>query len=72
MGRDLALGVVVSIQTFGSLLNWHPHLHPLVTDGAYRRDGTFLPLSFHDPSILAEAFRRAVLSAFFGEGFFTP
>jgi len=45
-------------------LNWHPHPHLLVTDGAYRKDGTFLPLSFHDPTLLAEAFRRAVLAAF--------
>ena len=61
---EVVPGVVASIQTFGSLLNWHPHLHLLVTDGAYRDDGTFVPLSFHDPAFLAEAFRRAVLAAF--------
>jgi hypothetical protein len=47
-------GVVASIQTFGTLLNWHPHLHLLVTDGAYRRDASFVPLFFHDPSLLTE------------------
>jgi hypothetical protein len=49
-----------------------PHLHLLVTDGAYREDGTFLPLSFHDPSVLTEAFRRAILGAFVKRGLFTP
>lgn len=65
-------GVVASIQTFGSLLNWHPHLHLLVTDGAYRDDGSFLPLSFHDPALLTEAFRRAVLAAFVNRELLVP
>ena len=56
-------GVVASIQTFGTLANWHPHLHLLVTDGAFRPDGTFLHLGFHQIEILTEAFRRAVLRA---------
>lgn len=38
--RDLSVGVVASIQTHGSLANWHPHLHLLVTDGGFRPDGT--------------------------------
>lgn len=65
-------GVIASVQTFGSLLNWQPHLHFLVTDGAYREDGTFLPLSFHDPSALTEAFRRAILAEFVKLELFTP
>jgi hypothetical protein len=69
---DVLPGVVASIQTFCALLNWHPHLHLLVTDGAYRPDGTFRPLLFHDPQVLTEAFRRAVLAAFVKEGLFTP
>lgn len=31
--RDVSVGIVSSIQTHGSLANWHPHLHLLVTDG---------------------------------------
>jgi hypothetical protein len=61
---DVLPGVVVSIQSFGSLLNWHPHLHLLVTDGAFRPDGTFLHLGYHEIEVLTEAFRRAVLRAF--------
>ena len=29
--KDLSIGIVSSIQTHGSLANWHPHLHLLVT-----------------------------------------
>ena len=40
--RELAVGIVACLQTHGSRANWHPHLHPLVTDGGFRRDGTFI------------------------------
>jgi hypothetical protein len=56
--------MIASIQTFGSLANWHPHLHCLVTDGAFLKSGTFLHLGFHQIEILTEAFRRALLGAF--------
>ena len=62
--RDLSVGIVASIQTHGSLANWHPHLHLLVTDGGFRADGTFVPLPLHDVTTLTEAFRRAVLRLF--------
>ena len=62
--RDLSVGVVASIQTHGSLANWHPHLHLLVTDGGFRPDGTFVRWALHDVATLTEAFRRAVLRRF--------
>jgi Putative transposase len=61
---DVVPGVVASIQTFGSLVGWHPHLHLLVTDGAFRPDGTFLHLGYHEIEVLTEAFRRALLRQF--------
>ena len=62
--KDLSVGIVSSIQTHGSLANWHPHLHMLVTDGGFRPDGTFVHLPLHDAATLTEAFRRAVLKMF--------
>ncbi len=50
--RGLSVGIVASIQTHGSLANWHPHLHLLVTDGGFRADGTFVPLPLHDVTTL--------------------
>jgi hypothetical protein len=62
--RDLAVGIVACLQTHGSRVNWHPHLHLLVTDGGFRPDGTFVPWPAHDTARLTEAFRRAVLRSF--------
>ena len=62
--RDLSVGIVASIQTHGSLANWHPHLHLAVTEGGFRADGTFVPLPLHDVATLTETFRRAVLRLF--------
>ncbi|MBL8026926.1 MAG: transposase [Fibrobacteres bacterium] len=30
-----------AIQTFGDLLNWHCHIHSIVTEGAYTEEDTF-------------------------------
>jgi hypothetical protein len=37
--------MVASIQTFGSALHFHPHVHALVSDGLLERGGAFLPLA---------------------------
>ena len=65
---DAVPGVISLAQSFGSLAHWHPHLHLLVTDGAFRRDGGFVRLTTHDAAVLAETWRRAVLSLFVRQG----
>jgi hypothetical protein len=55
-------GVVAVIQTFGARLNFHPHIHVLVTEGGTASDGTFHHISrFHDERIQA-FFTREVFS----------
>ena len=66
------MGIAASIQTHGSLLNWQPHIHALVTDGGFRPDGTFVPMPVHAIEVLAEAFRRAVLALFVERELFEP
>ncbi len=44
LGDDVAPGGILAIQTFGQLVHFHPHIHGLVTDGAFTPDGHFLPL----------------------------
>ena len=61
LGRGVRPGVVVSIATAGDLLQWHPHLHILATDGAFCADGTFLPLEGWDGEALMRLFREALL-----------
>ena len=45
---DAVPGVVSLAQSFGSLAHWHPHLHLVVTDGGFRRDGRFVTQTAHD------------------------
>jgi hypothetical protein len=43
LGRqDVLPGMVAAIQTHGELLHWHPHIHALVTCGAFTPEGEFL------------------------------
>ena len=69
---DLSVGIALSIQTHGSLVNWQPHIHALVTDGGFRPDGTFIPLPLHTLDVLIEAFRRGVLRLFVDRELFDP
>ncbi|MCK4543606.1 MAG: transposase [Spirochaetales bacterium] len=52
--EDLTPGMVVDIQTYGGLLNWHPHLHCLCTDGCFDAAGQFHAL----PAISAETMNK--------------
>ena len=69
---DLSVGIALSIQTHGSLLNWQPHIHALVTDGGFRPDGTFVSMPVHATDVLTEALRRAVLQLFVDRELFEP
>jgi hypothetical protein len=41
VGSGTRPGIVVSIATAGDLMQWHPHGHLLVTDGAFADAGRF-------------------------------
>ena len=45
---DAVPGAISLAQSFGSLVHFHPHLHLVVTDGALRRDGSFVAIRAHD------------------------
>ena len=66
--RGASPGAIVCIQSFGSLAHWHPHLHVLLTDGAFRDDGTFIASPPHDAVVLEAAWQRAVLAWFVDHG----
>jgi len=60
--KDASPGFVASIQTFGSALPFHPHVHALATDGLLARDGTFVPVE-PDARAVEELFRRLLIAA---------
>ena len=66
--REAVPGVIACVQTFGSVAHLHPHLHVLMTNGGFRRDGTFVPLPAPEPAVLEEHWRRAVLAEFVRHG----
>jgi len=53
-------GAVISIQTFGDLVNFHPHLHCLVTDGCFMPNGWFHVLPEIEVKKLENLFRHKV------------
>jgi hypothetical protein len=62
-GREIMPGVIAAIQTFGAKINFHPHLHFLVTEGGVDESGTFHRIPRIDDSGLAELFAREVVSS---------
>lgn len=62
-------GVVMTIQTFGDYPDrFHPHLHCLVSDGLFRKTGTFYVMSAGDLKFLEEIFRAKVFKMLKKEG----
>lgn len=57
-------GVIIAIQTFGDYLNFHPHLHILITDGAFVGNHTFHALPRTDWQRVAELLQARVLKFF--------
>ncbi len=62
LGEDVRPGIVVSIATSGDVLQWHPHLHILATDGAFSADGAFRPLEIWDGHEIMWLFRERLLA----------
>jgi len=61
-GQELMPGIVAVIQTFGDRINFHPHIHVLVTEGGAALDGAFHHVCrFHD-EVIQEIFTHEVFS----------
>jgi hypothetical protein len=62
VGPDTRPGIAASIATSGDLLQWHPHGHLLVTDGAFSDDRAFHPLETWDAEAVMKLFRERLLA----------
>ncbi len=51
--------------------NFHPHVHVLVTDGAFAPDGTFRPLAWFHSEHVERLFRAEVLRMLLGKELIT-
>jgi hypothetical protein len=61
-GRELSPGIIAVIQSFGSRINLHQHLHFLVSEGGSDREGRFHSVSRFNDDLLREIFTREVFS----------
>jgi hypothetical protein len=67
--RTAVPGAVACVQSAGNLLDWHPHVHLLVSWGLFRRDGSFIPVEdTPEPETVAQLFRHRVLRLLLEEG----
>ncbi len=66
--RHAVPGMVVSIQTYGDLANWQPHLHALVCAGVFNRQGEFTPLALPPAGVGEELFRHRVIRMLVRQG----
>ncbi len=66
-GARVVPGMVAAIQTHGELLHWHPHLHMLLTCGAFTSGGDFLELPELDLERLEVAWQEAVFALYLAE-----
>jgi hypothetical protein len=55
-------GVIVAIQTFGDLVNFHPHLHAIVSEGLFTANGWLYVVPDIDLKKLEQLFRHKVLT----------
>jgi hypothetical protein len=68
LGRDDVLpGMVAAIQTHGELLHWHPHIHALVTCGAFTPQGDLQEVPEFDIDRLRAAWQEAVFALYLAE-----
>ena len=67
-GAEVTPGAVGFLQTAGELLNFHPHVHILVTDGGFRPDGSFYHLPGFNSRHLERLFRAEILRMLVDKG----
>ena len=61
-------GMVMVIHTFGDYARWHPHIHVLIADGLFRKNGVFYVMPRIALQPLQEIFRAKVLAMLKKEG----
>ena len=61
-GRELTPGIIAAIQSFGSRINLHPHLHFLVSETGQDREGRFHSVCRFNDDLLRKIFTREVFS----------
>jgi len=64
--KEITPGIIAVIQSFGSRINFHPHLHFLVTEGGADKQGRFHKVSSFNDSLLCRFYTREVFLLLLG------
>ncbi len=67
-GGEAVPGASIAVQTYGDFLNFNPHLHAIVSDGCFLKDGSFQTAPIFMLEDLEEAFQYEVLKMLKKEG----
>ena len=60
-GEESVPGAILAIQSYGGQLNWNPHIHSVVSDVAWDREGSVSPMGWPDSELLTQLFQHHVL-----------
>jgi hypothetical protein len=60
--------MIGAVQTFGGLTNWHPHIHSIVAEGVFDKDGNFVPVEDIRLERAVEIWRDKVFDLLFDAG----
>ena len=66
--RSAVPGAVIAIQSFGDLLGFNPHLHVLISNGCFYKNGMFSVAPHIDTDVLEKIFRHMVLKMLLAKG----
>jgi hypothetical protein len=63
-GKPITGASVLAYQSAGEFLRYHPHVHGIVLEGGFDRQGRFCHIPFGNLQHMAEVFRRRVIVLF--------
>ncbi len=61
-GKNFVPGFVCVLHTFGRPLEWNPHIHCLLTEGAFSDEGFWRTVKYFNYTYLRKAFQTALLN----------
>lgn len=62
--KDIIPGVVSVIHSFGKDMKFNPHVHSLVTEGGFTKDGKWVPVTYFPFELLRKDWQDEVLNKF--------
>ena len=62
MGKEITPGLIVILHTYGKDIKHNPHLHCLLTEGGFKRDGTWVDIGIFPYKMLRKSWQYQLLT----------